>query len=172
MQRPNTSEVSPCGEASSRWWREPCALCVNDVVVWIVIAGLCVKLAPSTVREQDRNSTPSALAPAAMELMQTSMWPNFHIFEAKEKHNVRFLSALPAGVCKGTWKGASTKEKCSISDPNTFCESSSTSTYARHALGASSTNSWSINVFYRLTNGQRGKSYGTELCGGNFLALL
>lgn len=54
MHRLNTSEVSPCGEASSRWWSEPCALCVNAVVVWIVIAGLCVKLAQS----RDRNSPP------------------------------------------------------------------------------------------------------------------
>lgn len=54
MHRLNTSEVSPCGEASSRWWSEPCALCVNAVVVWIVIAGLCVKLAQG----RDRNSPP------------------------------------------------------------------------------------------------------------------
>lgn len=57
-QRLNTSEVSPCGEASSRWWSEPCALCVNAVVVWIVIAGLCVNLAQCTVR-RDGNSMPS-----------------------------------------------------------------------------------------------------------------
>lgn len=54
MHRLNTSEVSPCGEASSRWWSEPCARCVNAVVVWIVIAALCVKLAQG----RDRNSPP------------------------------------------------------------------------------------------------------------------
>lgn len=57
IHRLNSGEVSPCGEASSRWWSEPCVLCVNAGLVWIVIAGLCVKLAQG----RDRNSPPPSL---------------------------------------------------------------------------------------------------------------
>lgn len=53
IERLNPSKVSPCDEASSRWWREPCVCRVNAVVVWIDIAALCVKLAQFRERERE-----------------------------------------------------------------------------------------------------------------------
>lgn len=90
MHRLNTSEVSPCGEASSRWWSEPCARCVNAVVVWIVIAALCVKLAQG----RDRNSPPLTTLP---QFESRCRFPREHnaTYAAQQKKQWRRSFSVP-----------------------------------------------------------------------------
>lgn len=75
MHRLNTSEVSPCGEASSRWSSEPCALCVNAVLVWIVLAKLCVKLAQYTSWTAERKTEIVPLHHTLPQLQSSCKYP-------------------------------------------------------------------------------------------------
>lgn len=100
LHRLNTSEVSPCGDASSRWSSEECVFCVNAMVVWIAIAGLCVKLAQG----RDRNSLPLITYSHSYRAN-----PQEHNSETQLSH---ILSLLP-GVLPA-YKSKKDKKPCTI----------------------------------------------------------